>query len=339
MNAKELVDSLFEGYEETRALADFKEELLGNLNAKIDNFVKKGMSTEEAFAKASAELGDVSALADELSQKKRKEVIEEVYMDIRNYMTAKRVAAYVIFGVLTLFGIATAFIVLFSFEGPKGWGSKMHINLISFFGVLLPFLTAAIAGFTFLGVTQETSSMYPLSVKRAVWYTVAAGVTAFGLLLMPLIYFSFRFGWNIAEYGVGELHDRFLKDWTDFRFGEWGIAIFQPISIIASVVGPVIAFVLPGGGLLTFLVLTEKDRLKPWAKDFQQKAVEQEMALWQDPAAATRFGIFSGAIWIFAAGLFILLGFLIGFRFSWLVFVFAVAFQLLIQGLMSRTSK
>jgi hypothetical protein len=339
MNAKELVDSLFKGYEETSALADFKEELLGNLNAKIDNFVKGGMNAEEAFAKASAELGDVSALADELSQKKRKEVFEEAYMDIRNYMTAKRVAAYVIFGVLTLFGIAAAFIVLFSFEGLNELGRKMHINLISFFGVLLPFLTAAVAGFTFLGVTQETSSMYPLSVKRAVWYTAAAGFTAFGLLLMPLIYFSVRFGWNIAEYGVGELHDRFLKQWTDFRFGELGIAIFQPVSIVASVVGPVIAFVLPGGGLLTFLVLTEKDHCKPWAKNFSEKTIQMEMAMWQDPATAMRFGLFSGAIWIFAAGLFIFLGFLIGFRFSWLVFVFAVAFQLLVQALMSRTSK
>jgi hypothetical protein len=48
--------------------------------------------------------------------------------------------------------------------------------------------------------------------------------------------------------------------------------------------------------------------------------------------------MFSGAIWIFAAGIFILLGFLIGFKFSWLVFIFAVAFQLLVQGVMSKKS-
>jgi hypothetical protein len=110
------------------------------------------------------------------------------------------------------------------------------------------------------------------------------------------------------------------------------------ISLI-SVISMLIPFVLPGIGILVFLVLTEKDRLKPWAKDFRQKAVEQEMAMWQDPATATRFGVFSGAIWIFAAGLFILLGFLIGFKFSWLVFIFAVAFQLLIQGIMCKPAK
>jgi hypothetical protein len=65
-------------------------------------------------------------------------------------------------------------------------------------------------------------------------------------------------------------------------------------------------------------------------------AVKREMEIWNNPAAAARFGLFSGAIWIFAIGLFILLGFLIGFKFSWLVFVFAVAIQLLVQGLMSK---
>jgi hypothetical protein len=338
MDAKTFVDSLFEGYEQTAAIADFKEELLANLNAKIESFVKKGMDPEAAFAKASAELGDVSALADELSQKKRKEVFEEVYLDIRNYMTPKRVAAYVIFGVLTLLGIAVAFIVLFSFEGLKKWGN-LQINLVSFFGVLLPFLTAAVVGFTFLGLTQETPTMHPLSGKRAAWYTAGAGLIAFGLLVMPLIFFSVSLGWNVAEYGAGELHDRFLHEWTDFRFGEFGVALFQPVSVIAAVVGPIIAFVLPGGGLLAFLILTEKDRRKPWAKNFTEKTIQREMEMWSDPATASRFGMFSGAIWILAAGLFVLLGFLIGFRYSWLVFIFAVAAELLMMGGMYKNER
>ena len=117
MNTKDLVDSLFEGYEETAALADFKEELLGNLNAKIESLVKKGMETDAAFAQASAELGDLSALADELSLKKRMEAFEEGYMDIKNYMTSRRVAAYVIFGVLLLFCITAGLIAFFRQRG------------------------------------------------------------------------------------------------------------------------------------------------------------------------------------------------------------------------------
>ena len=299
MNAKEFVDSLFKGYEETAALADFKEELLGNLNAKIESLVKKGMDANAAFTRASAELGDVSALADELSLKKRKEVFEEVYMDIRNFMNAKRVAGYVVFGGLALFGIITALIVLFA----GNWRNS-GFNMAGVFGSAMPFLTAAVAGFTWLGLTQETASAYPVSKKRAAWYAAGAGLIVFGLLTVPIVLFG------------GELSGG-------------GLEILGAISVL-------IPFVLPGIGVLVFLGLTEKDRLKPWAKDFRDKAVKREMEMWSDPAAASRFGMFSGAIWIFAAGIFILLGVLIGFKFSWLVFIFATALQLLVQGVMIK---
>jgi hypothetical protein len=46
----------------------------------------------------------------------------------------------------------------------------------------------------------------------------------------------------------------------------------------------------------------------------------------------------SGAVWICAAGLFFLTGFLAGFRFSWLAFVFALAVQLIIRSLMIKTT-
>jgi len=310
MDAKEFIDSLFEGYEETAALADFKEELLANLNAKIESFVKKGMDAQAAFAQASAELGDVSALADELSLKKRKEVFEEVYMDIRAYMPAGRVVGYVVFGALAFFGITVALIALFAIRGT-GLGSR--IALTALFGTMMPFLTAAITGFTYLGVTQETASMNPVSKKRGAWYAAAAGMIAFGLCTMPIAYFGVRIAGDIVSDILG----------------------YNIVSIV-PVVSLLIPFVLPGIGILVFLVFTEKDRLKPWAKDFHDRTVEREMAVWQNSATASRFGMFSGAIWIFAIGIFILLGFLIGFRFSWLVFIFAVAIQLLVQAAMYR---
>ena len=310
MEAKQFVDSLFNGYEETAALADFKEELLGNLNAKIEDLVKKGMEPEAAFTKASAELGDVSALADELSLKKRTEVFEEAYMGISRYMPAKRITAYVIFGVLAFFGITVACITFFA-TGKTGLNK--HIELTAFFATMMPFLVAAVTGFTYLGMTQETASMYPVSKKRGAWYSVAAGLIAFGIFTMPIVYFGVKIADNI--------------------FSE--ITSYNP-EVLVPVIGILIPFVLPGIGILVFLVLTEKDRLKPWAKDFRDKTVAREMALWNDPAVAARFGMFSGAIWIFATGLFLLLGFIISFKFSWLVFIFAVAFQLLIQGVMSK---
>jgi len=304
MNAKEFVDSLFEGYEQTEALADFKEELMTNLNAKVENFIRKGMDMEAAFAKASAELGDVSALADEMSLKKRKEVFEEVYMDITAYMPAKRVAGYVSFGIVALFGIIIAVIALFA---ARKTGLNEHINITAFFGAMMPFLTIAAAGFTWLGMTQETASMRPVSKKRGIWYAVAALLIAFGLFVMPVVYFG-------------------LKIKGNFNLG-----------MIVPMLSVLIPFVLPGIGILAFLIFTEKDRLKPWAKNLHDKVVEGEMAIWSDPAKASRFGMFSGAIWLFAIGIFIVLGLLIGFKFSWPVFIFATAFQLFVQGRMYKS--
>jgi len=314
MKAKAFVDSLFEGYEETAELADFKEELLGNLNAKIENLIKKGMNEETAFSKASAELGDVSALANEMSLKKRKEVFEEVYMDIRQYMPVKRIVAYILFGALALLGIVAALITLFSAKSASV-NINASISWTSFFAVMMPFLTASVTGFTFLGITQELPSMYPVSKKRGAWYAVAVGMIAFGLFNMPVVYFGSKTGITISGIHI----DKF--------------------EMLIPVISLMIPFILPGIGILVFLGLTEKDRLKPWAKNFQNKAIENQMAMWNDPAAAARFGMFSGAVWIFAAGLFILFGFLIGFKFSWLAFIFAVAFQLVIQGFMFKQTK
>jgi hypothetical protein len=317
MNAKEFVDSLFNGYEQTEALADFKEELMANMSAKIENFIRKGMDTDVAFARASAELGDVSSLADELSLKKRKEVFEEVYMDIRMYMPARRVAGYVVFGILAVFGITAALITLFATRSVE-FMSGTSLDLTSFFGTMMPFITAAIVGFTFLGVTQETASMHPVSRKRGAWYAAAAGLISFGLCTMPLVYFGTKFAQDFVNDVLGH-----------------GIPV-KNLETLIPVISIIIPFVLPGIGILVFLILTEKDRLKPWAKNFHNKAVEGEMAIWQDPIKAGRFGMFSGAIWIFAAGIFFVLGFIIGFKFSWPVFIFATAIQLVVQGRMYK---
>jgi hypothetical protein len=310
MKAKEFVDSLFKGYEETAALADFKEELLANLNAKTESLVKKGMEPEAAFEKAAAQLGDVSALADELSLKKRKEVFEEVYMDIRNFMSTKRVAGYVVFVVIALFGIITGLIVFFS-----GKWRDAQSGLPAAFAAAMPFITAAAAGFTWLGLTQETASSYPLSGKRAAWYAVGVGLIVFGLFTAPVVLFG-NISFNMTA----------LSEITAKGGGLKWLAAFSSL----------IPFLLPGIGILVFLGLTEKDRLKPWAKDLRDSAVKSEMEMWSDPVMATRFGLFSGAIWIFAVGLFFLLGYIIGFKYSWLVYIFATAVQLLVQALLSR---
>jgi hypothetical protein len=288
---KAFVDSLFEGYERTGALLELMEELAGNLDDKIESEMRKGLSRAAAFDKAKAELGDVSALAGELSLRVRRDMIAERYLGLRRYLTGPRVAGYVGSGALLLFGLITAAIVYFSQDD----GAAAVARMTAVFGVLLVFIAGAAAGFTFLGVTQETADRYPMKKKRAALYAVAAGVSAFGLVLFPLTYFA------------------------------TGRGLMEAIATL-------IPFVLPGAGLFAFLGLTEKSRMKPWAAERMMAEMREAEKVFGSAGTSVRFGLYSGAIWIFAFGAFVALGFVIGFRYSWLAFVFATGAQLVLQA-------
>jgi hypothetical protein len=177
-------------------------------------------------------------------------------------------------------------------------------DITSGLGALIVFFIGPVCGFVFLGLTQETARNNPMSWKRALFYVAAVGVILFGLFV-----FAMNF---IEESGV----ERTLAS-----------------------IGSLLPFVLPGSVVLAYLLLTEKNRHKPWVVEQQAAWAERMKEQFADPYAATRFGLFSGALWIFAIALFAGLGFLIGFQYSWLVFLFAVAGQLLIQRLTTPKSK
>jgi hypothetical protein len=67
--------------------------------------VKKGVPEQEAFHKTTAELGDISALAEEISF---------MYMGTRKYLTPKRTAVFVLGGAAVCFGLITGAITWFS---------------------------------------------------------------------------------------------------------------------------------------------------------------------------------------------------------------------------------
>jgi hypothetical protein len=304
METKQFVDELFSEYEETAELRDFKEELLSNLEARIASLTAKGLEPRGAFEKAAAELGDISALADQISLRKKQEVIQDAYMGIKKYLGPGRVAGYVFAGAGAVFGAVIALVVYFTGEEQSALEAFWEPNkkIVGALGVLSAFIPAAAAAFTFLGLTQETASRRPLSKKRGAWYTLGAAALAFGMFLFPLTYFS---------------TDRGLMEAT----------------------ATLIPFFIPGLALLIFLALTEQDTRKPWVRARYEQDVRASRELWSDPAAAARFAMAAGAIWIGAAGLFILLGFLAGFHLSWLVFVFAVAVQLAVQSVMMKPNQ
>lgn len=302
-NTKSYVDSLFNGYEETKNLAEFKEELTSHLNDKIADLVKNGSSENEAFAKASAELGDISAIADEMSLKKKQEVYSEMYMGTRKYLTPKRTLLFVLGGAVIFFGLLISALTWFSTEDS-------HASLAS--GMF--FVALGTGLLTYMGLTQETASNNPMPWKRAIVYAVSVSLFLFGLLCGVMVYLAIMAELNPA----------------DFASHGWEHSL-QNLGF-TSAIGVLLAFVLPSAALFIYMTLTEKDRAKPWVKQMREK----EAALFANPATQMRFGLFSGAIWITAIALFVLIGFAASFKISWLVFLFAVAVQLLVQAVMIK---
>ncbi|MDR1581073.1 MAG: DMT family transporter [Synergistaceae bacterium] len=303
MNTQKYIDGLFANYEETPALADFKEELRGNLNERIENLVKKGMPEQDAFQRATSELGDISVLAEEISLKKKQEVYEDMYMGTRKYMTPKRTAAFVLGGTAVCFGLISAAIVWFS--------TGQEVDTL---GGAMVFCVAGAALLTFMALTQETAAMYPMPWKRAVFYAVSVGVFVFGVFILPMTYFEAMRAspHEIAAHGA----DMSRAD----------------VGFMTSI-GTLIPFALPSAALFVFLALTEKDRRKPWAVEQARESAKREMEYFTNPTQSMRLGLVSGAIWITAIASFIILTIRVGILYSWLALVGAIVLQLLAQAL------
>ncbi|MCG1013044.1 hypothetical protein JT739_10615 [Tepidanaerobacter sp. GT38] len=289
MDTRKYIDSLFSDYEETSALIDFKEELRSFLDERIKALVKSGMDENEAFKKATNELGDMSAVADEISRKKKQEILAEMYMKTRNYMSTWRIALYILCGTVFGFGIIVAALSGF-FTG----------DINASLGSLLVFGVIPVLGFLFLWLTQETATHEPMDWKRALMYVIAAGVFLFGVIVFIITYFEDSAG---LPYAIATL----------------------------------IPFILPSSAFGAFLILTEKDRSKPWVKKQREEYIKRSRERFGDPAQEERFGLFSGALWIAAIAAFILLTMLFGLKFSWLAIAAALIGQMLILATFTKT--
>ena len=289
MDTRKYIDSLFSDYEETSALIDFKEELKSFLDERIKALVKSGMDEKDAFEKATNELGDMSAVADEISRKKKQEILAEMYMKTRHYMPTWRIVLYILCGTVFGFGVIVAALSGF-FTG----------DINASLGSLLVFGVVPILGFLFLGLTQETAVHEPMDWKRALLYVIAAGVFLFGVIVFIITYFEDSAG---LPYAIATL----------------------------------IPFILPSSAFGAFLILTEKDRSKPWVKKQREEYIKRSRERFGDPAQEERFGLFSGALWIAAIAVFILLTMLFGLKFSWLAIAAALIGQMLVLGMLTKS--
>jgi hypothetical protein len=289
MNTEMHIDALFSDYLETPALADFKEELKSHLDERIAGLVKSGMDESRAFEKATKELGDMSVAADEISRRKKQEVLGEMYMKTRHYIPAWKIALFVLCGATIGFGLIAAAVT---------WLASGVI--LAPIGTMLVFVVAPAVVMVFFALTQETATHEAMSRKRALLYTAAAGVFLFGVFTFFLTYFA---------AGAG----------------------------LRPAVATLIPFALPSAAFGVFLILTEKDRSKPWVTDRRAEHMKYANEQFGDPARAQRFGLICGALWIAAIAGFIALTVLFGFKFSWLAIVAALIAQMLVMAAFAKS--
>ncbi|MFK2825275.1 permease prefix domain 1-containing protein [Bacillus sp. B190/17] len=109
-----------------------------------------------------------------------------------------------------------------------------------------------------------------------------------------------------------------------------GIVYFQGTTGNGEWIATLLPFAIPSICLYTFLGLTEKDRSKrneEWMK---------YMAKYHDPEYQMIRGSISGALWIFAFALFLILGFSISWKYAWIVFIFAAGIEVLMEAIPFR---
>jgi MFS family permease len=183
MKEKVYVDRLFADYEDTPEIEDFKEEITANLKERIKELMTKGQSEDAAFDKAIAELGDISAIADDVGRKKRNEAIGQMYMKAKAPMP-KRTAG----GLAAASGLLllSAGLSLFAFFGETAGPAAYYIS-----AVLLSFACGAYAYF---GLTLETAAHYAMKKSRALAYGVVC-IAAFlgaGLAVVSFLFEVFE---------------------------------------------------------------------------------------------------------------------------------------------------
>ncbi|RDW17133.1 hypothetical protein CWR48_14500 [Oceanobacillus arenosus] len=289
MDLKEFINNAFGKYEESPELIDFKEELLTNLEDRLQSLEASGLNRDKALKEIKTEFADINKIAEEMSLAKKKEVFEIQYMSLRSFVTKKQAAIYTVLGVLVAFGMITA--------GLSYLGSGKVEALI---GVLMVFLAAPLAGFVYMGLTQETATRNPMRPLRATIYAIATFVLIFGALLVPMLVFG------------------------EAKSLEGALAVLIP-------------FALPSIGVLGFLMITEADYRKAWVLKEAEKHNEWAKNFEASGNAQT-FGIMTAAIWILAIGAFIFLLILKLWIYSWIPLVVALAVMMFLLAYYMRKS-
>ncbi len=281
LNIHRLLDEAFTGVEMTPEAQDLKEEMRGNLVARVSELEVTGVAPEEAARRAIAELGDIRSVVREWGDQ-----VGEATPPWRANRVRPRpgyVIRTLLLSLAALSAVATALLL--------AWGawSGQHPSVDMGAAIAL----AALVGGGIVGdaLRQETTTNYPVTRARAIGYTGASsmGIAALGaglgywwsgdlpwlvvgatLLLAAIVAFTYlgvtqtnrHKPWVVREQRRHEAAgDRFERDpAAGARFGIYTVAIGMLTAAVAVVLGLTVGWVwvwlpLVVGGAVWFLIL------------------------------------------------------------------------------------
>lgn len=171
-----MIGKAFSQYEYSAELADLKEKLSTNYQERLKD--SSGGNTNNSVIKEiiNAELADVDSIARELNLKKKKKVTIARITDSNNVVSKNRAIIYTSLWVLIPYCMIVAALSYISSD-----------EIADPIGVLMVFFGIPVAGMTYMRLTQETSSRYPISKTRALFYAFSVYFLLFGLLVFPII--------------------------------------------------------------------------------------------------------------------------------------------------------
>ncbi|MEL7976489.1 permease prefix domain 1-containing protein [Isoptericola sp. F-RaC21] len=292
-----LLDEAFAGVEPSPEVQDLKEEIRANLSARAAELEAQGVTSDVAARRAFDELGDVRALVADAQADVAAETGGAPRTPLQEAFAVaqqQRVRPKPRF----VLGVVLASLVFAALVALCVLAALDVVPLPGHVVAVLLVTASSAAGFVVgLSLSQETTTNHPMPANRAGLYYLATGLVVLALLL----------------------------------------AVFVPLGVFASWIYVVAAASLVVGGVLfTMLGVTQTNRKKAWVRDVAraQATGHHYDRFEQDPAVAARFGVYTMVIWLTAFVVFVVLGLTVGWAWSWLTFVVALAVMMLVLARM-----
>lgn len=182
-NIHRLLDEAFAEVTVKPELQDLKEELRGNLSARVDELVEHGTDPATAATIAMNELGDIRQLIDEINEGRSASSRSRATANVEAYLVnrVRPKPAFVIRTVLlSAVVLASAMVIALGTLQLLAWPNVVLV-LIAILGLALP--GGVIVTDT---LRQETSIHYPLPATRSRFYGACTAASLLGLAFLAL---------------------------------------------------------------------------------------------------------------------------------------------------------